>query len=109
MLDVAQGFLQTAPEDRSGEDRTLVVAHVGAARLVTDSAERAARNGDIPAETRAGTHVPAETRAENRRSRGTVRRRRRSRGGVCGRGDPIRPVTSQAWAGSSRRPPAGGR
>ena len=28
LLDVARGFLNTAPEDRSGEDRTLVVVQV---------------------------------------------------------------------------------
>jgi hypothetical protein len=39
LLDVARGFLNTAPEDRSGEDRTLVVVHVSAenlARIVPD-------------------------------------------------------------------------
>ena len=30
LLDVARGFLNTAPEDRSGEDRSLVVVHVSA-------------------------------------------------------------------------------
>jgi hypothetical protein len=33
LLDVARGFLDTAPEDRSGEDRTLVVVHVSAENL----------------------------------------------------------------------------
>ena len=28
LLDVARVFLNTAPQDRSGEDRTLVVVHV---------------------------------------------------------------------------------
>ena len=41
LLDVARRFLATAPEDRSGEDRTLVVVHV--------SAENLTRN--VPAET----------------------------------------------------------
>jgi Domain of unknown function (DUF222) len=46
LLDVARGFLQTAPEDRSGEDRTLVVVHVSADNL----------GRDVPA----GTPEPAE-------------------------------------------------
>jgi Domain of unknown function (DUF222) len=33
LLDVARGFLATAPEDRSGEDRTMVVVHVAAEQL----------------------------------------------------------------------------
>ncbi|HEX3205606.1 MAG TPA: DUF222 domain-containing protein, partial [Propionibacteriaceae bacterium] len=33
LLDVARVFLETAPEDRSGEDRTLVVVHVSAEQL----------------------------------------------------------------------------
>jgi hypothetical protein len=39
LLDVARGFLNTAPEDRSGEDRTLVVVNVSSenlARIVSD-------------------------------------------------------------------------
>ncbi len=49
LLDVARGFLDTAPEDRSGEDRTLVVVHV--------SAENLAKTGpDVPA----GTSQPSE-------------------------------------------------
>jgi hypothetical protein len=59
LLDVARGFLQMASEDRSGEDRTLVVVQV--------SAENLARN--VPAETPPAegepsddsTNVPAET------------------------------------------------
>jgi Domain of unknown function (DUF222) len=46
LLDVARAFLASAPEDRSGEDRTLVVVHV--------SAENLAR--DVPA----GTAQPSE-------------------------------------------------
>ena len=45
LLDVASVFLNTAPEDRSGEDRSLVVVHVSAENL---------RN--VPA----GTSQPAE-------------------------------------------------
>jgi hypothetical protein len=41
LLDVARVFLDTAPEDRSGEDRTLVVVHVLAENLAPD----------VPAET----------------------------------------------------------
>jgi hypothetical protein len=48
LLDVARGFLNTAPEDRSGEDRTLVVVHV--------SAENLASVPDVPA----GTSQPAD-------------------------------------------------
>jgi Domain of unknown function (DUF222)/HNH endonuclease len=33
LLDVARVFLNTAPEDRSGEDRTVVVVHVSAENL----------------------------------------------------------------------------
>src|SRR5829696_4716896 len=33
LLDVARGFLDTAPEDRSGEDRTLVVVNVSSENL----------------------------------------------------------------------------
>jgi Domain of unknown function (DUF222) len=34
LLDVARVFLEAAPEDRSGEDRTLVVVHVSAENLI---------------------------------------------------------------------------
>ena len=33
LLDVARVFLNTAPQDRSGEDRSLVVVHVSAENL----------------------------------------------------------------------------
>ena len=49
LLDVARGFLNTAPEDRSGEDRTLVVVHVSAAQLA----------GNVPAGT-PGTAEPTK-------------------------------------------------
>jgi len=49
LLDVARGFLDTAPEDRSGEDRTLVVVHVSAENL-------AKTVPDVPA----GTSQPSE-------------------------------------------------
>ena len=45
LLDVARVFLNTAPQDRSGEDRSLVVVHVSADNLA-----------DVPA----GTPQPAE-------------------------------------------------
>jgi hypothetical protein len=48
LLDVARGFLNTAPQDRSGEDRTLVVVQVSAANLAKDVS-------DVPA----GTSEPA--------------------------------------------------
>ena len=38
VLDVARAFLDTAPEDRSGEDRTLVVVHVAADQLAAGAA-----------------------------------------------------------------------
>jgi hypothetical protein len=41
LLDVARAFINTAPEDRSGEDRGLVVVHVSADNLA----------GDVPAGT----------------------------------------------------------
>jgi hypothetical protein len=46
LLDLARGFLNTAPEDRSGEDRTQVVVHVSADSLA----------GNVPA----GTFQPSE-------------------------------------------------
>jgi hypothetical protein len=49
LVDVARGFLATAPQDRSGEDRTLVVVHVSADNLTREGA-------DVPA----GTSQPAE-------------------------------------------------
>lgn len=44
LLDVARGFMDTVPEDRSGEDRTLVVVHVDADLLAVSRA-----TGDVPA------------------------------------------------------------
>lgn len=48
LLDVARGFLDTAAEDRSGEDRTLVVVQVSAENLAREVV-------DVPA----GTSQPA--------------------------------------------------
>jgi hypothetical protein len=45
LLDVARVFLNAAPEDRSGEDRTLVVVHVSTENMA----------GNVPA----GTSHPA--------------------------------------------------
>jgi hypothetical protein len=59
LVDVARGFLATAPEDRSGEDRPLVVVHIDADLL----AEPAASTGQFPpaaADPRA-EDVPAGT------------------------------------------------
>jgi hypothetical protein len=50
LLDVARVFLEAAPEDRSGADRTLVVVQVSAEQL-----------GHIPAATPADGNVPAGT------------------------------------------------
>jgi hypothetical protein len=41
LLDVARAFLDARPEDRSGEDRSLVVVHVDAALLGAAAAEPA--------------------------------------------------------------------
>ena len=49
LLDVARSFLETAPEDRSGEDRSMVVVHVSADNLTR-------KPGDVPA----GTCQPTE-------------------------------------------------
>ena len=49
LLDVARSFLAAAPEDRSGEDRTLVVVHVGAEQL--GGAQSAPDPKDVPAGT----------------------------------------------------------
>ena len=49
LVDVARGFLNTAPEDRSGEDRTMVVVHVSAENL-----------GRTVPNVPAGTPQPAE-------------------------------------------------
>jgi Domain of unknown function (DUF222)/HNH endonuclease len=49
LMDVARGFLDTAPQDRSGEDRTLVVVHVSAGQLA----------GNVPAGA-PGTADPTE-------------------------------------------------
>jgi hypothetical protein len=50
LLDVARTFLDTAPRDRSGEDRTLVVVHVAAEQL-TGTAGSADPVGHVPAGT----------------------------------------------------------
>ena len=66
-VDVARVFLNTAPQDRSGEDRTLVVVHVSADNL-----------GRVPA----GTQDSAVLRAEpvEAQSTGGACIERRSRG-----------------------------
>ena len=48
LVDVGRVFLDTAPEDRSGEDRTLVVVHVSAELL-----NPATATGNVPAGTSA--------------------------------------------------------
>lgn len=57
LLDVARGFLDTAPEDRSGEDRRLVVLHVSTDSLVGGDSD----SGNVPAGTIAD---PNDTAAE---------------------------------------------
>jgi hypothetical protein len=51
VLDVARSFLAAAPEDRSGEDRTVVVVHVAAEQLIGGSAAGAAPAETVPAGT----------------------------------------------------------
>jgi hypothetical protein len=51
ILDVARTFLDTAPEDRSGEDRTLVVVHVAAEQLADATAPIALTAQNVPAGT----------------------------------------------------------
>jgi hypothetical protein len=50
LVDVARAFLNTAPQDRSGEDRHLVVVHVDA-DLLTDSPVVGLDPKDVPAGT----------------------------------------------------------
>jgi hypothetical protein len=50
LVDVARAFLNTAPEDRSGEDRHLVVVHVDA-DLLSDPPAVDADPKDVPAGT----------------------------------------------------------
>ena len=51
LVDVAEGFLATAPEDRSGEDRNLVVVHVSTDTLVEDEKEGVDERKNVPAAT----------------------------------------------------------
>jgi hypothetical protein len=64
LLDVARGFLDTAPEDRSGEDRTLVVVHVSAENLSRSLSEVPTGTPPQPAEpsdtTPESMQMPAE-------------------------------------------------
>ena len=55
LLDVARTFLETTPQDRSGEDRRLVVVHVAADQL------GGADLGDVPAGDVPAGDVPAGT------------------------------------------------
>jgi Domain of unknown function (DUF222)/HNH endonuclease len=58
LLDVARGFLDAAPQDRSGEDRTMVVVQVSAENLARDVPA-----GTPPAEVRADAAAVEEVRA----------------------------------------------
>ena len=61
LLDVARVFLDTAPEDRSGEDRTLVVVHVSAENLSrTGGQDVSAGTSDSRADTSRGILGEAE-------------------------------------------------
>jgi hypothetical protein len=72
-LDAARVFLNTAPQDRSGEDRTLVVVHVSAdnlgrvpagsqepAGLLAEPVEAQSTDGACIGDVPAGTSQPAE-------------------------------------------------
>jgi len=67
LLDVARVFLDTAPQDRSGEDRTLVVVHVSADNLVGKAGE-----GDVPAGTPKTCEQNPAAEAAIKRSCGNV-------------------------------------
>ena len=58
ILDIARTFLDTTPEDRSGEDRTIVVVHVAAEHLT----------GHTPPQ-QPPAHVPAGTPAADDQTR----------------------------------------
>ena len=63
-MDVARGFLISAPQDRSGEDRTLVVVQVSAEQLARNvPAATPDSNEDVPAGSAAegAGNVPAAT------------------------------------------------
>jgi hypothetical protein len=62
MLDVARTFLATAPDDRSGEDRSLVVVQVHADQLTTDQlTTESAPTDDVPAGTTLSSPGPTCT------------------------------------------------
>ena len=82
LLDVARVFLDTAPQDRSGEDRTLVVVHVSAENL-------AGTAPDVPAGTVRGN----AGRSGVSDSRGSGRLRPPPRKSM--------PAIAQCWAPSS--------
>ena len=50
LLEVARVFLDTAPQDRSGEDRTLVVVHVSAENLSRSAGNVPAGTSDLRAD-----------------------------------------------------------
>ena len=66
MLDVARLYLNTAPEDRSGEDRRLVVVHVNAELLGGESPSEEAEN--VPAGTPDGHSSDAGDQASDTES-----------------------------------------
>lgn len=61
-LDVARTFLATAPEDRSGEDRSLVVVHVNADQLGTEDPTAAPRD-IVPADQTASDQTASDQAA----------------------------------------------
>lgn len=73
LIDVARSFLDATPEDRSGEDRRLVVVHVAADQLGSAAGAGAGDGaGDVPAGTSPATGAedrPATSRASVRSSR----------------------------------------
>jgi hypothetical protein len=76
ILDLARVFLHTAPDDRSGEDRSLVVVQVHADQLTSQPANP----GDVPAGT--SDHPPRPTAAGTGTGTGDVP------AGTSGRADP---------------------
>jgi hypothetical protein len=100
LLDVARGFLATAPEDRSGEDRTMVVVHVAAEQLA-GTAEDQKLPGTFPRERLTSRptafprerHRPQPNDVRSVMSRRPVRSSRQRRAGW--------PATRTCWERSS--------
>jgi hypothetical protein len=70
MLQWARGYLSAVPQDRSGEDRTMVVVHVNAEHLIPDQQADADQATDTDTDTPAGRPAPRPATAP--RSRGNA-------------------------------------